>query len=152
MKALLQRVRNAEVVVEDSVVSAIEGGLLIYLGVESGDGPAQADILARRAAELRIFDDATGRMNLALTQVGGSALVVSQFTLAADTRRGRRPSYSGAAAPDLARPLYERFATRLTQMGVPVECGVFRATMQVRSTHDGPVTLMIESTANEAGT
>jgi D-tyrosyl-tRNA(Tyr) deacylase len=152
MKVLLQRVCAARVVVDGEAVASIQRGLLIYLGVESGDGAKEADLLARRAAELRIFDDASGKMNLGLRQVGGGALVVSQFTLAADTRRGRRPSYGGAAAPELAEPLYERFADGLAEQGIHVERGVFRATMQVESTNDGPVTLMLDCTAAEIGT
>jgi len=150
MKALLQRVGEARVAVDGRPVASIKQGLLIYLGVENGDGAKEAESLARRAAELRIFDDASGKMNLRLGQVGGAALVVSQFTLAADTRRGRRPSYGNAAAPELAEPLYERFADGLAEQGIHVERGVFRATMQVESINDGPVTLMLECSPSGA--
>jgi len=151
MKALLQRVRAARVLVDGKSVASIRQGLLIYLGVERGDGAKEAELLARRAAELRIFNDASGKMNLGLSEVGGGALVVSQFTLAADTRRGRRPSYGGAAAPERAEPLYERFADGLAAQGIHVERGVFRASMQVESTNDGPVTLMLDCTASGTG-
>lgn len=124
---------------------------MIYLAVEAGDGPREAEHLAQRAAQLRIFDDTSGKMNLALTEVSGAALVVSQFTLVADTRRGRRPSYGGAAEPAVAEPLYEHFAAQLAAGGVLVERGIFRSTMQVGSTNEGPVTLLIECRRSEVG-
>ena len=145
MKALVQRVRSAEVRVEARRVCGIDAGLLVYLGVETGDGESQAETLAARTAELRIFDDESGKMNLSVRQVEGAALVVSQFTLAADTRKGRRPSYGRAARPEIAVPLYERFIETLRSRGLTVQQGVFRATMQIESINDGPVTLMLDS-------
>lgn len=145
MKALLQRVSRAEVRVDGRSVGAIAGGLLVLLGVERGDDASAAEDLADKTAELRIFPDGDGRMNRSVEEAGGSVLVVSQFTLAADARRGRRPSFAAAAPPDLARTLVERFAARLEERGVPVERGMFAAHMQVELVNDGPVTLLLDS-------
>ena len=147
MKVLLQRVSRAEVRVEGEVVGRIGGGLVIFVGVEVGDQPSDVDYFADKSAELRIFADDEGRMNLGLERCGGEALVVSQFTLAAGTRRGRRPSYSRAAPPELARPLYERFADRLAARGIRVGRGTFQAMMEVELVNDGPVTLWLEPPA-----
>jgi D-tyrosyl-tRNA(Tyr) deacylase len=144
LKVLLQRVSRAEVRVEDESVGRIGHGLVAFVGVERGDDEYAADYLADKTAELRVFADDRGRMNRSVEQVGGAVLVVSQFTLAASTRRGRRPSYSGAAAPVLAQALYERFMARLRGRGVPVASGVFQAMMHVELVNDGPVTLLLD--------
>ena len=145
MRVLLQRVLRAEVRIDGESVGRIDRGLLVLVGVETGDVADDAESIADKTAELRIFADDDGRMNRSLVDVGGGALVVSQFTLAADTRRGRRPSYSRAAPPELAEPLYQRFAATLAARGVAVEHGVFGAMMEVELVNDGPVTLMLES-------
>jgi len=145
MKALLQRVSEASVAEGDRVLGAIGPGLLVLLGVEAGDDAAGADLLARKIAALRIFEDAAGKMNRSLLEVGGGALVVSQFTLAADLRRGNRPGFSGAAPPEVAEPLYEDFCARLRERGVPVATGRFAARMAVRLINDGPVTIWLDS-------
>jgi D-tyrosyl-tRNA(Tyr) deacylase len=144
LKVLLQRVSRAEVRVEDESVGRIGHGLVAFVGVERGDDEYAADYLADKTADLRVFADDRGRMNRSVEQVGGAVLVVSQFTLAASTRRGRRPSYSGAAAPVLAQALYERFMARLRGRGVPVASGVFQAMMHVELVNDGPVTLLLD--------
>lgn len=144
MKVLIQRVARATVRVEGVAVADIARGLLVLLGVERGDVEADADYLADKTAELRIFGDEAGRMNRSVREVGGSILVVSQFTLAGSTRRGRRPSFDGAAPPDHARRLYDRYASRLIARGVPVATGVFQAMMEVESVNEGPVTLLLD--------
>jgi D-aminoacyl-tRNA deacylase len=145
VRALLQRVSRASVRVDDEVVGAIEGGLAILLGVGPDDTEATADDLARKTIELRIFRDEEGRTNRSLSDVGGAALVVSQFTLYADTRRGRRPGFTGAAPPDLAERLYERFAAALRGLGVPVATGRFGAEMAVDLVNDGPFTIWLDT-------
>jgi len=144
MRLLIQRVSHARVTVGGETVGAIGPGLVILVGVAPGDGEDQARWLANKTAGLRIFEDAEGKMNASLLDVGGAALVVSQFTLYADTRKGRRPSLTDAAPPEIAEPLVERFAALLRERGVPVEMGVFGASMQVEIHNDGPVTLMLE--------
>ena len=144
MKAVLQRVSRAEVRVDGQVVGAIGRGLLVLLGIERGDGTADADSLADKAAELRIFPDGSHNMNRSVEDVGGACLVVSQFTLAGSTRRGRRPSFDAAAPPGEAEPLYARFVARLRARGLPVATGTFRAMMEVELVNDGPVTLLLE--------
>jgi D-aminoacyl-tRNA deacylase len=145
VRALLQRTTGARVRVDGSVVGEIGPGLVVLLGVGPSDDEAVADALARRVSELRIFDDDTGRTNLSLLDVGGAALVVSQFTLYADTRRGRRPGFTGAAAPELAERLYLRFAAALRALGVEVATGEFGAVMQVELVNDGPFTIWLDS-------
>ena len=145
MRALLQRVSEASVAVAGEVVSAIEGGLVVLLGVAAGDGESEADSLARKVAALRVFADADGKMNLSLTQAGGSALVVSQFTLCADLSRGNRPGFSRAAPPETAEALYEHFCGRLREHGVPVQTGRFGAEMDVRLVNAGPVTIWMDT-------
>jgi D-aminoacyl-tRNA deacylase len=145
VRALLQRTTGARVRVDGSVVGEIGPGLVVLLGVGPSDDEAVADALARRVSELRIFDDDTGRTNLSLLDVGGAALVVSQFTLYADTRRGRRPGFTGAAAPALAERLYLRFAAALRDLGVEVATGQFGAVMQVELVNDGPFTIWLDS-------
>jgi len=148
VRALLQRVSHAVVTVEGSRVGATGPGLLILLGVGQRDTPAVADALARKVAELRIFADDSGRTNRSLLETGGGALVVSQFTLYADTRRGRRPGFTDAAGPDLAEALYERFAGALRDAGVDaVETGVFGAEMAVELVNEGPFTIWLDTDA-----
>jgi len=145
MRAVVQRVSEASVAVDGAVVGSVDQGLLVLLGVAPGDGPANVAWLAKKVAQLRIFEDDEGRMNRGLIEVGGGALVVSQFTLYGDTRKGRRPSFVGAAPPDVAQPLYEQFCEALAEVGVArVERGVFGAHMEVRLLNDGPVTLVID--------
>jgi D-tyrosyl-tRNA(Tyr) deacylase len=145
MKAVVQRVSNASVVVGEDTCATVGRGFLVLLGVAQDDTEADADYLAEKIAGLRVFEDDQGRMNLSLADVGGSVLAVSNFTLLADCRKGRRPSFSEAAAPDEARSLYERFVQRLRDLGVPVQTGQFQGKMQVSLCNDGPVTLIIES-------
>ena len=145
MRALLQRVSRGEVRVDGHAIGAIGPGLVILLGVGPYDTEATADELARRTAELRIFRDAEGRTNRSLLETGGAALVVSQFTLYADTRRGRRPGFTGAAAPDLADRLWRRFAAALEGRGVRVAVGRFGAEMAVELVNDGPFTIWLDS-------
>jgi D-aminoacyl-tRNA deacylase len=147
MRALVQRVARARVTVGDRVEGEIGPGLLVLLGAAHGDGETQAAWLARKLAGLRVFADAAGLMNLDLRQTGGAALVVPQFTLYGDTRRGRRPDFTGAARPELAEPLFERFCALLAAQGVPVRRGVFGAHMAVELLNDGPVTLLVETPA-----
>jgi len=144
VRALLQRVREASVTVEGRKVGAIGPGLLVLLGVGRGDGDSEAVALADRIAGLRIFEDAAGKMNLSLLDTHRAALVVSQFTLYADTRKGRRPSFIDAAPPEEARRLYARACQALRALGVHVEEGVFAAEMQVALINDGPVTILLE--------
>lgn len=145
MRALLQRVSHASVTVEGEVVGQTGPGLLILICAMQGDEEAQADHLAAKIAKLRIFTDEAGKMNLSVRDMGGSALVVSQFTLAADTSRGNRPGFSTAAPPEEGRRLYEYFAKALEAQGVPVETGQFGADMKVALLNDGPVTIWMES-------
>jgi D-tyrosyl-tRNA(Tyr) deacylase len=145
VRAILQRVTRAEVRVDGEVVGGIGRGLVALVGVGPDDDDAVADGLARQVAELRIFADDAGRTNLSLLDVGGGALVVSQFTLFADTRRGRRPGFSGAAPPDQAERLYERFVGALATLGVPVATGRFGASMAVELVNDGPFTIWLDT-------
>ncbi|WP_448539354.1 D-aminoacyl-tRNA deacylase [Roseiflexus sp.] len=145
MRAVVQRVSQASVTVGDEVVGAIGQGLLILLGIGVGDSEAEARLLAEKTANLRIFADEEGRFNRSLLDIGGEALVVSQFTLYADTRRGRRPSFSDAAPPEIAAPLVDIFADELRRLGVAVSTGRFGAMMQVALVNDGPVTILLDS-------
>jgi D-aminoacyl-tRNA deacylase len=145
MRALVQRVTRACVTVEGRVAGEIGPGLLVLLGAAHADGEDQAAWLARKLAGLRVFADPDGLMNLDVRQTGGAALVVPQFTLYGETRRGRRPDFTAAAAPAQAEPLFERFCTLLAAQGVPVQRGVFGAHMAVELLNDGPVTLLIET-------
>ena len=145
----MQRVKRARVLVEGVVVGEVEAGLVVLLGATHDDGADQADWLARKVAGLRVFDDGEGKMNRDVREAAGAALVVPQFTLYGDARRGRRPEFTAAARPEHAEPLFQRFCTTLAAEGVPVERGVFRAHMAVELTNDGPVTLMIETPASE---
>ena len=145
MRALLQRTNRASVTVEGEVVGAIGNGLVVFAGVGPMDDEAVAEALARRIAELRIFRDEEGRTNRSLVEVGGSALVVSQFTLFADTRRGRRPGFTGAAPPDQAERLYLHLAATLRMLGVDVATGRFGAEMAVELVNDGPFTIWLDT-------
>jgi D-tyrosyl-tRNA(Tyr) deacylase len=145
VRAVVQRVAEASVRVEGEVVGRIGSGLLVLLGVGQGDADADADSLGDRTLNLRIFPDEAGQMNLSVRDVGGQVLVVSQFTLYGDARKGRRPSYVDAAPPELAKSLYERFVSRLAASGLRVETGVFRAMMDVAVVNRGPVTLLLDS-------
>lgn len=144
MKVVLQRVSEARVDVAGEVVGRIGRGLVALVGVEKGDEQTVVDRMASRLAGYRLFSDDQGKMNWDLHDVGGAVLVVPQFTLAADTRKGRRPSFSGAAAPDIGRTLYERFVSALKKEGLTVATGRFGADMQVHLINDGPVTFMLE--------
>lgn len=145
MRALLQRVSHASVTVDGTVIGQTGPGLLILICAMQGDTEAQADHLAAKIAKLRIFKDEAGKMNLSVRDIGGSTLVVSQFTLAADTSRGNRPGFSAAASPDEGNALYEYFAVQLAGQGVPVEKGEFGADMKVELLNDGPVTIWMEA-------
>jgi D-tyrosyl-tRNA(Tyr) deacylase len=145
VRAVVQRVTRARVTVDVRVVGEIQAGTLILLGVSRTDNPEAAHYLAEKIANLRIFVDDAGKMNRSLLETGGSALVVSQFTLYADTRGGRRPSYIQAAPPEEAIPLYEEFIGSLRSLGVRVETGIFQAHMSVESVNDGPVTIVLDS-------
>jgi D-tyrosyl-tRNA(Tyr) deacylase len=144
MRAVLQRVSEANVRVDGETVGAIGRGLLVLLGVSRTDTEAQADLLAAKIVNLRIFEDAAGALNRSLLDVQGALLVVSQFTLLGDCRKGRRPSFVQAAGPEEARRLYECFVERAKRLGVPVATGRFRARMAVSLVNDGPVTLILE--------
>jgi D-tyrosyl-tRNA(Tyr) deacylase len=145
MRAILQRVSEASVEVDGVIVGRSGPGLLVLLGVGHGDGEAQARSLAEKSARLRIFADEAGKFNHSLLDIAGSALVVSQFTLYADTRRGRRPGFTDAAPPELAAPLVEAFCAALRALGVPVETGSFGANMRVALVNDGPVTIILDT-------
>lgn len=144
MRVVLQRVTSAKVTVEQKTVGQIDHGLLILIGIAHGDTTEQADWLANKTAELRIFEDENAKMNLSLTDTGGSALVVSQFTLLAECRKGRRPAFTDAAAPEIADQLYEYYANALREKGIRVEQGTFGADMKVSLTNNGPVTIVID--------
>ncbi|MCU9839546.1 D-aminoacyl-tRNA deacylase [Ruegeria sp. WL0004] len=145
MRALIQRVAHASVTVEGERIGQTGLGLLILICAMAGDGEAQADLLAAKIARLRIFKDEAGKMNRSVLDIGGGALVVSQFTLAADTSRGNRPGFSSAAPPAEGERLYEYFAAQLAAQGVPVETGRFGADMKVELLNDGPVTIWMEA-------
>ena len=144
MKAVVQRVSRASVRVDGRTVGEIGRGFLVLLGAETGDGPESAEEAARKVAGLRVFEDAAGKMNLALADVGGEVLAVSQFTLAADLSRGRRPGFERALRGPEAEPLYERFVAALRASGLTVATGVFGASMEVELVNDGPATFVLE--------
>ena len=144
MRALVQRVYEAHVEVAGQVVGSTGPGLLVYLGVAPADTPEMADKLAAKVGNLRIFGDEQGKLNLSVRDARGGVLVISNFTLLADASKGRRPAFTGAAAPEPANALYERFVKALADMGVPVACGVFGADMTIRSQAAGPVNIIID--------
>jgi D-tyrosyl-tRNA(Tyr) deacylase len=145
VRAVVQRVSSARVEVAGKIAGSVGKGLLVLLGVAQGDTDRQAEWLAEKIAGLRIFEDEAGKMNLSLLEVGGAALIVSQFTLLADCRRGRRPSFTDAAPPEEADRLYQVFVAKLRSAGLPVETGVFQAHMDVHLVNDGPVTLILDA-------
>ena len=145
MRAVIQRVSSARVLIEGQEYSRIGAGILVLLGVEKEDNTEDAQLLARRIVELRIFEDEAGKMNRSIVETGGQILAVSQFTLLGDCRRGRRPSFDPAAPPDVARTLYERFVKEVDISGVPVATGVFQAMMDVELINQGPVTFILDS-------
>jgi len=146
MRVVLQRVKQGAVRVDGNIVGAVNQGFVILVGVGHQDGEAEARWLARKIAGLRVFEDADGKFNLSLQEIGGGCLVVSQFTLYADARKGRRPSFTDAAPPEIAEPLIRRFAAMLREEGVArVEMGVFGARMQVEIHNDGPVTILLDT-------
>jgi D-tyrosyl-tRNA(Tyr) deacylase len=145
MRAVVQRVTRAKVTVEDEVVGEIKQGLVVLLGVARDDSEADAEYLAARIVALRIFDDEAGKMNRSVKDIGGGVLVISQFTLYGDVRRGLRPSWFDAAAPEVAQPLYEFFIAQTRKQSVEVAGGSFRSLMQVELVNDGPVTILLDS-------
>ena len=145
MRAVVQRVRRAEVTVDGTSTGRIDDGLLVFVGVANEDGPADVQYIAEKIRALRVFPDADGRMNRSVVETGGAILVVSQFTLQADCRRGRRPSLDAAAPPALAQALYDEVVRVLKDSGVRTETGVFQADMQVELVNDGPVTILLDS-------
>lgn len=145
MRAVVQRVTDADVSVENQVKGSIGRGFVVLLGVEEGDNETDADYIAEKVSGLRVFDDSEGKMNLSVTDIGGEILSVSQFTLLADARKGRRPSFIRAAQPEEANRLYKYFNEKVREKGVAVAEGVFRADMLVRINNDGPVTILLDS-------
>jgi D-tyrosyl-tRNA(Tyr) deacylase len=145
MRVVVQRVTSASVRVDDRTVGHIANGLLVFAGVENNDGVDDVKYVAGKVRDLRIFEDADGKMNLSVAEAGGSVLAVSQFTLCGDCRRGRRPSFDEAAAPTVARPLYDQLVAELRAHGLNVETGEFQAHMQVDLVNDGPVTILLDS-------
>ena len=145
MKAVIQRVTEAAVRVDGKVVGAIEQGILVLLGVEIGDTLKEAEWMAEKIVNLRIFEDSEGKMNLPVQEVGGALLAVSQFTLAGNCSKGRRPSFDTAAAPEEANRLYTCFMAKVWELGVPVQSGIFQAEMKVSLVNDGPVTFILET-------
>ncbi len=145
MRAVIQRVSTARVLIDGNEHSRIGSGLVVLLGVEKDDTDDDARVMAKKTVELRVFEDADGRMNRSLLDAGGELLAVSQFTLLGDCRKGRRPSFDKAAPPDEARDLYEQYIREVENAGVGVSTGVFQAMMDVELTNDGPVTLMLDS-------
>lgn len=144
MKSVIQRVASASVTVDTKIVGEIGRGIMVLLGVEKGDTEAQADWLAEKISNLRIFEDQDGKMNRSVQDMGGSLLVVSQFTLAGNCEKGRRPSFDSAAAPEDGKRLYEYFVEAVKRLGLPVATGIFQADMQVALVNDGPVTFVLE--------
>lgn len=145
MRAVIQRVTDADVSVENDIKGKIGRGFVVLLGVEEGDNEADAEYIAEKVSGLRVFDDSNGKMNLSITDIGGEILSISQFTLLADARKGRRPSFIRAAQPEEANRLYQFFNDMVRERGVKVEEGVFRAEMLVRINNDGPVTILLDS-------
>ena len=145
MRAVVQRVKSASVTVDNERVSEIGAGVLVFLGVAHDDTATELEYIANKVANLRIFEDEDGKMNLSLLETGGAALVVSQFTLYGDCRKGRRPSFINAARPEVANALYEQFISALEQQNIPTQGGTFQAMMDVQLVNDGPVTILLDS-------
>jgi D-aminoacyl-tRNA deacylase len=145
MRAVVQRVKRARVTVDGATVGQIGAGLVVLVGVAEGDGEQEAEALAGKVARLRVFEDEAGKFDRSVADAGGAVLAVSQFTLIADTRRGNRPSFSHAARPEVAEPLFDRFCETLGSLGLPVETGVFGARMEVELLNDGPVTIVFDA-------
>lgn len=148
MKAVIQRVVSCSLSVDGVLVSEIDAGLTVYLGVKRGDGIKEAEFIAKKISAMRIFEDDGGKMNLSVKDVGGSVLLVSQFTLLADARHGNRPSFSEAESPELARPLYEYVADEISKNGINVKTGIFGADMRIMQHNDGPVTILLDTDDN----
>ena len=148
MRAVLQRVTDATILVNNELVASIPQGLLVYLGVERDDGEKELNYMVRKVAQMRLFSDEDGKMNLSVSQLGQSVMVVSQFTLCADLNKGNRPSFNPAAEPDVARSLYEQFIEKLRELNLAVVSGIFGASMQVSYTNEGPVTIILDSREN----
>ncbi len=145
MRAVVQRVQSAEVLVEGRLSGKIGNGLLVFIGVGKGDGEEDISYMTSKLPELRIFEDASGKFNLSLKEIGGEMLIVSQFTLYGDCRKGRRPSFTEAEEPIMAKSLYDRFVSKLEELGIAVQTGEFQAKMHVHLINDGPVTLLLDS-------
>ncbi|MDR2834505.1 MAG: D-tyrosyl-tRNA(Tyr) deacylase [Streptococcaceae bacterium] len=145
MKVVIQRVSKAQVDIEGKTVGQIDKGFVVLLGIHESDTSKEVDYLVRKVSQMRIFEDEAGKMNLSLDQVGGQILLISQFTLYSDTKKGNRPGFEKAARPDVAIPLYEEFGLKLEEKGVPVKHGVFGADMQISLINDGPVTITIDT-------
>ncbi len=145
MRAVIQRVKSASVYVDKRLTGQIKNGLLVLMGVGKGDGESDISYMVSKIPDLRIFEDATGKFNLSLREIKGEILVVSQFTLYGDCRKGRRPSFTEAEEPTLAKSLYEKFVTKLRDQGIPTQTGEFQAKMEVHLINDGPVTLLLDS-------
>lgn len=145
MRAVVQRVSRASVHVDHQQTGSIDSGLVVFLGIHGTDGASEIQWMADKITHLRIFDDKEGKMNLSLMDIGEEMLIVSQFTLYGDCRKGRRPGYSDAAPPDLAEPIYQRFIEEVRNRGIPVATGRFQASMEVELVNDGPVTLLLDS-------
>jgi len=145
MRAVVQRVQSAEVLVEGRLSGKIGNGLLVFIGVGKGDGEEDISYMTSKLPELRIFEDASGKFNLSLKEIGGEMLIVSQFTLYGDCRKGRRPSFTEAEEPIMAKNLYDRFVSKLEELGIAVQTGEFQAKMHVHLINDGPVTLLLDS-------
>lgn len=145
MRAVVQRVKSASVTVDGQLVSEIGAGVLVFLGVAHDDTATELEYITNKVINLRIFEDEAGKMNLSLLDIGGAALVVSQFTLYGDCRKGRRPSFINAARPEVANALYEQFITTLKQQSIPTQGGTFQAMMDVQLINDGPVTILLDS-------
>ena len=143
MRAVVQRVLNAELKVEGKLISKIGRGLVVFFGVKNGDAPADADKIVKKISALRIFEDENGKMNLSVGDVGGEVLFVSQFTLYGDASHGNRPSFTEAARPETAKPIYDYAAEKLRSLGVPVSTGIFGADMKILQENDGPVTILL---------
>jgi D-tyrosyl-tRNA(Tyr) deacylase len=146
MRAVIQRVKSAEVLVDGKITGQIDKGLLVFLGVAEGDNEEDLKYILDKTINLRIFEDENEKMNLSIKDVGGKALVVSQFTIQGDARKGRRPSFSGAGNPQKAEMLYNKYADELRKNGIETETGIFAAYMEVNLSNDGPVTILLDST------